>query len=100
MAEIIKKGLKVTEPYADTQIEDWSESKGKDGLHKRKRIIKAKEAVFTSEGKEIPHMKIAPEGTTVKPLRNGLHVEGAELVCQCGEKTVIYFDFEDERKHE
>lgn len=95
MPEVNKKESGASTAPFKPILSEWSESKSKDNTEKYRRIIKAGEAFFSPESKEIPHLKMAPETPVVKPIRKGLFVEGIEIVCRCGEKIVVRFDFEE-----
>ena len=100
MAALIKKNKNPSTKSQDSQITEWSVSKTINDYNKRRRIIKAKEAEFSSEEKEIPQMRVTSDTPSIKPLRNGLVVEGVEITCSCGEKTVIHFEIEEDESHE
>ena len=95
MKEVIEKEPSApVEPFKPI-VSEWSEPKGKDDTEKYRRIIKAGEAFFSSESKEIPHMKMAPDTPVVRPIKKGIFVEGVEIFCRCGEKIVVRFDSEE-----
>ena len=96
MTEVIKKGLNAPTDQKESSIKDWSFSKTPRKKRGGRKIIKAKEAVFTSDLKEISQSNRTPDTPMIKPLRQGLFVEGVEIVCRCGEKMVIHFDYEDD----
>lgn len=60
----------------------------------RKKIIKAHDAVQSAEPRKIPTIGSVHETATIRPLGSGKFVEGIEIICRCGEKIVIHFDYE------
>lgn len=96
MAEVIKQDPGAPVESFEPVVSEWSEPEDKDKTEKYRRIIKSGEAFFSSESKEIPHMKMAPDAPVVKPIRKGIFIEGVEIICRCGEKIVVRFDVEED----
>ncbi len=96
MAELIKNKSGTNSRHKLTGIPDWAVTPDavEDGV--RRRIIKAKEAAFCSDNREIPLMQVVPEGPMIKPIRDGLFVKGVEVQCRCGETHVIHFDLDED----
>ncbi len=95
MAEVIKKGNTSTAQNSDASVSDWHVTGTQDHIARRRRIIKAGEADFSPEQKEVSPKNMALTEPVVKPLRNGMFVEGVEVICRCGEKITIQFDVEE-----
>lgn len=96
MATLIKKNKDTSTQNKDSNMKEWSVSKTINDYKKMGRIIKAKEAEFCSEERDIYQMRVASDTPIIKPLRNGLDVDGVEIICSCGEKTVIHFDIDED----
>ena len=92
MAEVIKQGNKSSARHPDASVSDWPVTSAQNNLNRRQRIIKAGEVHFSPEQKEVSPKNMAFDEPVVKPLRNGIHVEGVEVICRCGEKITIHFD--------
>lgn len=95
MAEMIKNNSTSNSRHQLNGIPDWAVVPDNEGKDVRRRIIKAKEAVFSEENREIPLMQVVPEGPTIKPIRDGLFVKGVEVNCRCGETHIIHFDLDE-----
>jgi hypothetical protein len=95
MAEVIKQGNTSTARNSDASVSDWPVTGAQNHLARRRRIIKAGEAQFSPEQKEVSPKNMALAEPVVKPLRNGMIVEGVEVICRCGEKITIQFDVDE-----
>lgn len=92
MAEVIKQGNKSSARNPDASVSDWPVTGTQNHLARRRRIIKAGEAQFSTQQKEVSSKNMAFDEPVVKPLKNGTFVEGVEVICRCGEKITIQFD--------
>ena len=94
MTEILKQDFP---KYEGTFRQEESDDQAKpevDQKAKRKKIIKAHEAAHQVETRKIPTMGSTNDSPTIRPLGSGKFLEGVEVVCRCGEKIVIHFDYE------
>ena len=95
MNQILKKSDQTSESLQNKRISEWRVTGTDEERNRRKRIIKAKEANFNASEKKLSHMNMPPPSPVVKPIRNGLFIEGVEVFCRCGEEIVIHFDADD-----
>jgi len=64
------------------------------GSRKRK-IIKAKEAVFSSLNAHVPGIYSNKDAPVVTLLEENDIVKGLEIICTCGEKIIVHFNLDD-----
>ena len=98
MAEILKNGLNLSKHSLNSNLVDWLTPKKDNKNSKRRNIIKAEEVTFSSVQSRSPGMKSLSDEIKVTPMMNAEIIEGIEIVCRCGEKTVIHFDLEKDGK--
>ncbi len=80
---------------------DWLEAHKKQSTKKQgKRIIKASASPKIAGKRDIPIMESVCERPEIKTLGTGDCVEGIEIVCQCGQKMVIHFNYDGNEQQE
>lgn len=94
MAEILKQDFPKYEGNFQQDEPVRQDSQDADQKAKRKKIIKAHEAVQNVQPKRIPTIGAVSDSPTIRPLGSGKFLEGIEVICRCGEKIVIHFDYE------
>jgi len=100
MGNILKNTEQVQGNESVQDIKKWdviaNNRNTNDGAFvRRKKIIKAREAVFSSLKKQLPSLHFKSDEPVVSLIRDGDEVRGLEIICRCGEKIVVDFIFDD-----
>jgi len=101
MGEIIKNMDSVPNDGAYQDMKMWdvitkeSDDTGREG--RRQKIIKARDAVFSSIKKQVPSAGVGKDSPAVTVIEDRGVVTGLEIVCTCGEKIIVHFNFTDEQ---
>ncbi|MCD6117808.1 hypothetical protein J7K93_12390 [bacterium] len=101
MGNILKNTEKVQGDKTVQNVKKWDViSKNRENdeggpFVRRRKIIKAREAVYSSLKKQLPSLHQKSNEPIVSLIRDGDEVKGLEIVCTCGEKIVVDFTFDD-----